>query len=286
MAQYTTALKDDFNTVRNAVATVLGSNSSGYGSPVNSYTVSKGDTISHNEYSALATDINVCYNHIANTDATLASVVQGGSVTWANFVTYQSAATYITNNRTAFNGASTTSADSITLSGGWGDASGRKTATMTGTIDWPSAAAMNYFFNQGNYITVTGGHGYTGGGDSKSEAFAALNSTISFNFTAQYYANPTGSAGGKYYMSTNPYGYNPPHTRNDYITVTLSNLSSTSLAIYIQCDDHGLDGNVLSNVLSELNWTFTRKLSNGSGITQYNPTVTFYTLFGSWTFTG
>jgi hypothetical protein len=274
MAQYTTALKDDFNTVRNAVRDVLnaGSGDSGYGSPLTSYTVAKGDTISHLEYDALKTDINVCYNHISSTtNATLASVVQGGQVTWANFVTYQAAATYITNNRLSFGGPSVNvNLGSKTIAAGWGQASGKIFARCTGTISWSSADACRYFFNQGNYISfVPSSSSWSITGD-KTDAWKNLWAGAGFTYGRNQVSSGSSSTT---YMSTNPYGYNPPHTRNDYLVISMSAVSSGSISFSITLNDGGQDKSILSNVGADLYINFQQLLSNQTGITVYAPTA-------------
>ena len=273
MAQYTTALKDDFNTVRNAVTNVLGTGSSdsGYGSPLTSYTVANGDTISHLEYDALKTDINVCYNHIANTDATLASVVQGGTVTWANFVTYQAAATYITNYRFSFVGPRTAlDHGGQTFAAGWGRLSGNIFARCTGTINWASAEACRFYFNQSNYLSFRPTYGYWLPTGDKTDDWKTLWAGAAF-----VYDSSRLSAGysTRIYMSTNPYGYNPPHTKNDYIDISMSAPSNGSISFSITLNDGGQDSRILSNIQTTLAFGFTSILSNQTGITAYAPTV-------------
>jgi hypothetical protein len=273
MAQYTTALKDDFNTVRNAVRDVLGTGSgdSGYGSPLTSYTVAKGDTISHLEYDALTTDINVCYNHIANTNATLASVVQGGTVTWANFLTYQAAAEYITTYRATFGGPRTAPGHGgKTFAAGWGQLSGNVFARCTGTIDWASAEACRFYFNQGNYLEFLPTYGYWLPTGDKTDAWKTL-----WNGSAFIYNRSQLSAGysATRYMTTNPYGYNPPATKNDYLTISMSAPINGSISFSITLNDGGQDSVILSNIETTLAFSFRSILSNQTGITAYAPTV-------------
>lgn len=282
MAQYTKALADDFNTIRNTVANVLGTGSStkGYGSPVTSYAVVAGAKIAPAEFTALATDINACYRHITNADAsTLASIVSGGVVTWANFVTYQAATTYINNNSDANGGARTTSVSSTTLPAGWGNASGNRVATMSGTITFASAEAMRFFFNQNAYITMTGSGDGAGGSDPKSASFRGLANGVGISIAQGNYRGGT-AASATYYGSTNPYGYNPIRTYNDYIAVSFGAPSGTTVSFSIECWDKGRDGSVASNINDNLTFNINRVLSNTSGITQYNPSVSF----GAWTY--
>jgi len=278
MAQYTTALKDDFNTVRNAVSNVLGTGSgeSGYGSPVTSYTVAKGDTISHFEYDALATDITCCYNHISeSTNPTLASVVQGGTVTWANFLTYQAAAEYITTYRANFGGPrSAPNHGGQTFAAGWGQKSGNIFARCTGTINWASTDACRFYFNQGNYLEFLPTYGYWLPTGDKTDAWKTLWSGSAFVYNRSIslagYSATT-------YMSTNPYGYTPPHTKNDYIAISVSAPSNGSISFSITLNDGGQDSVILSNIETTLAFTFRSILSNQTGITAYAPTVTVNT---------
>jgi hypothetical protein len=282
MAIYTKTLANDFNGIQSTLANVLGAGSStkGYGSTVNSYQVSAGNKILPAEFTALATDINTCYRHITNADATtLASVVTGGKVTWANFVTYQSAITYVNNNSDTNGGATTTVSDSTTLSAGWGNASGKRIANQTGTITFASAEAMRHFFNQGNRITITGSSSYTGA-DPKTLSFANLVKGISVTMNVTNYRGGTSSS-ATYYGSTNPYGYAPPAVKNDYIAVTISAPSTNTITFSFTCNDKGNDRVVASNCNTDLVFAVNRFVSNTAGISTYGPSVSF----GSWSYT-
>jgi hypothetical protein len=283
MAQYTQALANDFNTIQGTLANVLGTGSStkGYGSTVNSFTVTKGNPISHAEFTALTTDINTCYRHITNANcSTLASVVRGGTVSWANFVTYQTAIAYINNNSDTNGGTTTSASDATTLPAGWGNASGNRIATQTGTITFATAEAMRFFFNQGNTITITGSCSY-GGSAPKTVDWRDLVNTVSVSHTKSTYR--AGSAADTpYYMSTNPYGYSPPAAKNDYVEVTMGAPSGNTISITITLNDKGQDNNIASNCDADLTFTVGRVVSNTSGISAYGPSVSF----GSWSYAG
>jgi hypothetical protein len=282
MAQYTKTLANDFNGIQRTLANVLGTGATtkGYGSPVTSFTISTGSNISSAEFTALATDINTCYRHITNGDATtLASVVSKGKVTWANFVTYQSAVTYINNNSDTNGGTASSPSDTTTLPAGWGNASGNRIATQTGTITFASAEAMRFFFNQGNTITITGSCSYTGA-EPKTVDWRDLVKTVSVSHTRSTYR--VGSAADTtYYMSTNPYGYSPPAVKNDYVQVTMGAPSGNTMSITITLNDKGQDNQVASNCDADLTFTASRIVSNTTGISTYGPTVTF----GTWAYT-
>lgn len=281
MAQYTKTLANDFNGIQRTLANVLGTGSStkGYGSTVNSFTVSTGSNISSAEFTALATDINACYRHITNADATtLASVVSKGKITWANFVTYQAAVTYINNNSDTNGGTNSSPSDSTTLPSGWGNASGNRIATQTGTITFASAEAMRFFFNQGNRITMTGSSSYAGA-DPKTLSFANLANGIGITMNASTYRGGA-AANATYYGTTNPYGYVPPAVRNDYIAVTISPPSGNTMAISIICNDKGQDSVIASNCDTDLVFSVGRVVSNTTGISAYNPSVSF----GAWAY--
>lgn len=284
MAQFTKALASDFNTVRNTVANVLGTGSStrGYGSPVSSTTVSVGQKITPTEFSSLTTDINACYRHITNANAsTLASIVQGQKITWANFVTYQSAATFIDNNRDTNGGAVTNSAfASGPLPAGWGRAAGLRFASRTGTFSWPSADAMRHFFNQEGRLRLTGSGG--GGGNTKSAAFRTLANAVSLNYTQANYRGGTGASQVQT-VATAPYSTGTPSG----ITVSFAVAGATSVNYTISCydtgsDDGDADGIVVnSNIEIALDF-FAQgvNISNTAGITQYAPTITA----GTWSY--
>lgn len=284
MAQFTTALASDFNTVRNTVTTVLGAGSGtrGYGSPIASSTVSAGQLIRPTEFTSLTTDINACYRHITNANAsTLASIVQGGTITWANFLTYQQAATFIDNNRDTNGGAVTNpAASSVVLPAGWGNASGTRQNSRIGSFSWPSADAMRYFFNQGGNLRLTGSGAATGG-TSKSNAFGALANGVNLAYNVTNYRNGTGGSQSQN-TATAPYSTGTPSN----ITVTFAVAGASSVGFTIVCSDRGSDDGdsdgttVASNV--DIDLTFfgaPQNISNTAGITQYIPTVSFGTVW-------
>jgi hypothetical protein len=282
MAQFTTALANDFNTVRNIVANNLGTGSGtkGYGSPVSSFVVAPNGFISATEFTALANDINACYRHITNANASLAPVVANSVVTWANFVTYQAAATYINNNSDTNGGAVSTPSNSVTLPAGWGNASGNEVATMNGTLTFASAEAMRFFFNQANSIRMTGSG--SGGTDIKGPMFSTLAGSINLNFNQTNYRTSTG-ANQTAKSNTNPYGYSGPvnfPAVDSQIRVAFGAPSGNTISFSIICFDTGDDNVVESDVTSTLVFTITRTVSNTVGTTAYDPTVTF----GSWSY--
>ena len=278
MAQYSKALANDYNTVRNTVADVLGTGSStrGYGSSVTSNTVAVGDTIAASQFTALASDVNACYRHITNANnGSLAAIVSNDLITWANFVTYQSAATYVDTNRDTNGGAVTSSQSSTTLSAGWGNASGNRIATMNGTINFASAEAMRFYFNQNSYMTMSGS-GATTGGTPKSNAFGSLASGVAMTLTRDNYRGGTGTSQSQT-TTTSPYDAGTP----DGISVSFGTPSGTSISFNITCSDKGNDGNVASNVDTALTFYINLlRISNTTGITTYTPSVSF----GSWSY--
>jgi hypothetical protein len=242
--------------------------------------VSIGNFIGSAEFTALASDINACYRHITNANATLAPIVTNGVVTWANFVTYQAAATYINNNSDTNGGAVSTPANSVTLPAGWGNASGNEVATMNGTITFANAEAMRFFFNQANSIRMTGSG--SGGSDVKGPMFSTLAASINLNFNQTNYRTSTGATQTAK-SNTNPYGYSGPVLSpavDSQIRVTFGAPSGNTISFSIICFDTGDDNVVESDVTSTLVFTVTRTVSNTAGTTAYDPTVTF----GSWSY--
>jgi hypothetical protein len=287
MAQFTTALASDFNTVRNTVTTVLGAGSGtrGYGSPIASSTVSAGQLIRPAEFTSLTTDINACYRLINGANATtLASIVQGGTVTWANFLTYQQAATFIDNNRDTNNGPVTNFAgSSLVLPAGWGNASGLRAAQATGTFSWSSAEAMRFYYNQNGIATIRASGAATGG-TAKSNAFGALANSILVGAARFSYRN---NIGASQTLSTNVSPYSTGAASS--INVVFAPPTATTFSFVITCTDRGgddgdFDGTtVASNVDTAL--TFTARpenVSTAAGITQYAPTVSF----SGWSYAG
>jgi hypothetical protein len=280
MAQFTTALASDFNTVRNTVATVLGTGSGtrGYGSPVNSVTVSAGQLIRPTEFTSLTTDINACYRLINGANATtLASIVQGGTITWANFLTYQQAATFIDNNRDTNNGPVTNpAASSLVLPAGWGNLSGLRAAQATGTFTWASAEAMRFYFNQNGTILISGSGSATGG-TAKSNAFGTLANSIFVGCNRFQYRNTVGASQD---LTTNvsPYSTGNPSG----INVIFAPPTANTFSFVITCTDRGGDDGdadgtaIASNVDTALTFfAGPRNVSTAAGITQYTPSVSF-----------
>jgi hypothetical protein len=282
MAQYTTILANEFNSIRSTVASVLGTGvgSRGYGSPVTSYAVSTGSNISYAEFDALKTDINVCYGHIAGSASSVASVVAGGDISWSNIVTYQVAATYIDTNRDS-SVAGTTASDSKVLPAGWGNASGNRVATLTGSFNWSSADAMRYFFNQNGYLNIYGS-GAASGGSLKSDVWGGLANSINFNHSKGDYRP---GAGTYQTVSTTvaPYSSGTPST----LRVDMYGHTSTTIPFQIECTDKGGDDGdsdgitVDSNIDIDLTFYFyAREISNLASITDYRPTISI----GGWSY--
>jgi hypothetical protein len=96
MAQYTPILAEEFNAVRSTIVEAIGTGGGnrnfGLGVTPTSTTVSAGQLISPAEFTNLAWDINTGYYYQYGELAPLANIVQGGTITWANLVSYQNRA--------------------------------------------------------------------------------------------------------------------------------------------------------------------------------------------------
>jgi hypothetical protein len=96
MAQYTPILAEEFNAVRSTIVEAIGDGGGnrnfGLGITPISTTVSAGQLISPAEFTNLAWDINTGYYYQYGEVAPLADIVQGGTITWANLVSYQNRA--------------------------------------------------------------------------------------------------------------------------------------------------------------------------------------------------
>jgi len=276
MAKYSTVLANEFNTIRNTVVAVLntGTGTRSYGSPVVSAEVAVGQKITPSEFDVLKTDINVCYNHIAGTDATLDAVVKGGKITWAEIVTYQVAATYIDTNRDTNGGAKTSPSVVSTLPAGWGNDSGNRVATVTGAFTWGSAEEMRYYFNQSSSLSITGSGAATGG-SSKSNAFGGLANSISVPINAGTYRAGNGNS-QHVDTATAPYSTGTPSNIDVNITKGTASYNFTIVCTDKGGDDGDSDGIIVnSNIDIPLNFTLaTNNVSNTTGITKYTPTIT------------
>jgi hypothetical protein len=243
---------------------------------VTSNIVSVGTIITATQFTALASDINACYRHITNANAsTLASIVSDGLITWANFVTYQSAATYIDTNRDTNGGTLTSSQSSKVLSAGWGNASTNRVASVNFTITFSSADAMRYYFNQNSYISLSGS-GAASGGTPKSNAFGTLANGVSASVNQSNYRAGTGSDQAQT-TGVSPYSSGTA----DGISVSLS-FNGSIVQGYVSCSDKGNDGTVASNVDIDLTFYINLlNISNTAGISAYTPTVSW----GAWVYT-
>jgi hypothetical protein len=282
MAQYTTILASEFNAVQSTVANVLGAGSGtrGYGSSVTSAQVSAGAFITKAQFDALRADMNVCYNHISGSASGATNVVVGNAVAWANIVTYQVGATYVDTNRDS-SVSGTSSASSLTLPAGWGNASTNRRATLTGTFTWASADAMRYFFNQNSYINIYGSAA-AGGGSSKSNSWGSVASSLSLNFTKAEYRGPF-NAYQNIQSTTAPYSSGTPLQGQ----IDIFAPSSNTISFQLTCLDNGGDDGdadgivVYSNV--DIDTTFyvrALNLSVTSGVTRYDPTFSW----GGWSY--
>jgi hypothetical protein len=273
MAQYTTVLANEFNSVRDTVITVLGTGAAnkGYGSPVTSYAVTTVTIIRSAEFTALRTDINLCYNKIAGSNATLNSIAVGGVITWANFVSYQSAATYIFTNSDAVNTYNSTNLIASTLNSGWGNLSGNKRAVGTITLTFASAAAMRFYFNQGNALQIIGTSSNSDS-SSKSASFATINASINNTYSAANYraniaSSGTGNTSQTVNDGTSPYSGGTPSR----VIVTTAQTSNTVI-FTINAYDTGPDNNVASNVGINLTYTVYGGTPS-AGLTAYTPSA-------------
>lgn len=247
MAQYTTVLAEEYNSLKRTMAKILGpaTSQSRYGyntSLLTSSDVSRGQTIKKDEWLTLQADINTARVYQTYTVPTLSVPVKGDNIAWANVVSYQNAVSaaetdaynqvvYIDTSGKFYSYPNLGSTDtgSQTFAAGWGGSSGNTVKTYSARISWGSREELIAFFNLGGRIWesfyVTGA-----GTTTKDSAFnyivtALSGITIDWGRWWSYMGGSAGGLGTTYSLSATTYNnatYSPYNTALRYMIGTLN----------------------------------------------------------------
>jgi hypothetical protein len=171
MAQYTTILAEEYNSLKRTMAKILGpataQNRYGYNtSLLTSSDVSGGQLIKKDEWITLKADINTARFYQARTLPTVTVPVKGDTIYWADVVTYQNAvstAETAAYNQTTYTEPGKYSTTYVHLgstqggdgfSGPWGGGTDgvRVLKRYHSRVTWGSTAELIAFFNLGGYV--------------------------------------------------------------------------------------------------------------------------------------
>lgn len=273
-----TILASDYNTIQSRVATILGAGSGdkGYGQAVSSSQVSAGNNITAAHMQNLKSDLDKLAYHQSNAQSSAPAVSVGGTITAANWSTYDSQSTTLDSNR--FNIAAeqatlTTGVSPTITSGTWNN-----NRTHIVSVSFGSADQARYFFNAGGEIrispTISGYSSSTTKGGRWNNLFTTAGSIRfrAYNTTA---SGGSASAVGWYNLSGTQQIFSivdtGTYTNND-LTITASK-SSTVLTLNIQYNDDGSTGNIDEYVDGTLTSTVSHYRATGSYVSVTGPTI-------------
>jgi hypothetical protein len=169
----------DYNSIRNKLASVIGTGSAtlGWGQPLVSTAVEVGSTVSINEWGRLRFDSINAHRHIFGTTPTTAQPALGNTIRYSNtfvpdnssdapITQYDTYANSITSNRFTVHPSQSATAVSSSGSTAWPGPYGATWTSRiqcTVTASWPTAEQARHFFNSGGEIRLaasrTGGSG-------------------------------------------------------------------------------------------------------------------------------
>lgn len=246
MAQYTTVLAEEYNSLKRTMAKILGpataQNRYGYNtSLLTSSDVSGGQTIKKDEWLTLQADINTARVYQTYTVPTLSVPVKGDNIAWANVVSYQnavSAAETDAYNQVVYVDTSgkyysypnlgSTNTGSQSFAAGWGGTSGSTVKNYSARISWGSKAELIAFFNLGGRVWES--FYATGAGTTtKDSAFNYITTALS-GITIDWgrwwsYMGGSADTPSTYSLSATTYNnatYSPYNSASRYMNGTLN----------------------------------------------------------------
>jgi hypothetical protein len=189
-------LGSDYNLIQTQVVQIYGSGSPfgpgtasptfGYYQTPTSAQVAANQKVTAAQWQALANDVNACYVHITGANFTgYGTVTTGGKITAGSYNQVFDAMAYaVTNHQAVASSQLTTNLlGTATYPGSWGGG-GTGGIYTTVTVSWANTTQMQYFFNQGGKITVSGTGPNLSGSTQDANWFTALQSF-------SYVVNPT-----------------------------------------------------------------------------------------------
>ena len=268
----------DYNAVQVKVTQVLGTGSPygpgtaspnyGYNQALGSSPVSANAVVTHNQFQLLADDVNKIALHQTNANFSGYSTVYantGNLVSAANLNTLDTAMnTYLANRLTAAAAQLTSAATGYTSNTAWG--AGNTSIQQDGTIQFASAVAAQYFFNQGGRIVF--GPGTTpGAGTTQDTNWTNAINAFTYTLNAAEYSTLTGSPVNKYltYFPAGVYSGN-------FIELAMLNAGGGAIYYTVKYQDaHVATGAGPDNVGTS-GFTVTRFTSSGA-VTGTAPTL-------------
>ena len=259
----------DYNTIQSLVTQILGSGNPygptgsgdltyGYNQSLQSSLVSAGQVITSNQWSNLTVDVNKIYKHQNGANwASYASQISneavGQVVTAANYNNLFNLMTSLVATRTTVsaNQLSLSTLGSSTYNSTWGV--GDANITNDGSVQFASAAAMQYFFNQGGTIRLAG-VGPNQSGSSQDSTWQTALSAFSYAINLSEFSALTTSLVQRYSQTNQPSPYS-----GNFIRVSVSIAGNTINWRVIYEDVH--------------NTAYSDSVSAGAGYTVYANTA-------------
>jgi hypothetical protein len=299
----------DYNNIQTIISGILGQNVNGYGQIVRSGQVVSAATITAGQWNNLQADITAVNQHQLNADP----VYNGSPLTTASNsvkIYEHDRAAYLAIAQALANTSSTTvggvtypgcyviaPTGQVTVTGGsfpitstrsasWGNG-GSTTINHTVTLQFPSNAAADYFFNSGSSIkfsaSATGGTISTSG--TKDSSWATLLTSVSITFS---YAGVNGVKNGVSAGTGTAYGWNyfnanrgipqqvfqnitgDSYSPNQYDITASLNANGTILTFTCQFQDLSA-GNVDENVTATISNIINIAYASGSYVSVTTP---------------
>lgn len=175
IAQGEIILASDFNNIRDRVVSVLGKNSTGYGSDLKSQPVYSGNIIYAQNFNDLFYDIQRCVIHQTGIGVLITTPISGQPVYASELTALSLLADEILTNKTAVDSTQTATDSQNGLSirqGNWG------TTALVHTVEhtWLNGADAGYFFNLGGKLKVTLAYGNSSGSQFDLDWIALIDS--------------------------------------------------------------------------------------------------------------
>lgn len=239
----------DYNTIQSLVTQILGSGNPygpgtgspnyGYNQTLQSSLVNVGQVITGTQWQLLAADVSTIYTHQIGSAwpsyaAQISNQSSGKLITAADYNSVFNAMTALVSTRltVASNQLATATVGSSTYSSTWGG--GSSGIQNSGSITFASAAALQYFFNQGGKLNFAGS-GPTSTSTSQNLNWSTALTAFKPSIDATVFANLSGTAYNVYraYNGSSPAGYTSSFIK---LSATVSGATISWLVTYE--DDH------------------------------------------------
>jgi len=236
----------DYNTVQLSARRVLGDGflsggDHGYGVTLASSLVPALSVITAAQWNNLIYDINRAYKHITGSNYTGYTSTATGNISYANLSYASDAIAYADTNRLTATEVTQTQVYTKSYTGTWGG--GGTGLTTAFTITFASAEYARYFFNAGGRISLQGTYSY-GSAVPQNDAWLSMMSQFStfLNRAGWYNIQSVSAPFIVYQLTGGTAGVGAVYT-NNYIWLTVTSISSTSITLSVKYqDDHVAQG--------------------------------------------